>query len=79
MLCLGHKPNPLLFVTPHHLQLSPAAVQWQMIPKRESFGGRLSWFCDGDKDDEDSGPRSSAESAAGKSRGILLMLEGEIR
>lgn len=29
--------------------------------------------------DQDSGPRSSAETAAGKSRGILLMLQGEVR
>jgi len=69
-LCLGHAPDPSPFVPTRPLPPSPAVSQRQ---KNSPTGNILV------EGDEDSSPRSSAETAAGKSRGILLMLQGQVR
>lgn len=64
MLCLGRAPNPLPFVPPHPLPVSPAAAQWQVTPQMGMFWWKvvlvlwwgwgqwameLCWECSGEK------------------------------
>lgn len=57
----------LTFCAHNPFTLLLAASPWQMMSKRDFFHGLEQWT------------KSSPENEAGKSRGILLMLQGDLR